>query len=570
MDSTSGRSTGTSVPKQRAGDGTESCKECGDVFDELAPPFCANCGAKTKYFAAAEDENDELPVPEEEDFGREMLDELLDELRSDTASSGASARSTGNKKSSAAVSRDTFALKGDERFSEREAETTREAKSKAKAKAKAVGAKPAIGGIDGTYELLQEQIKKKQAEKAGANAKTSASLKKSDVAEKSAATNSRSTFAAAGDERFSERAAAGNKKPASAGASGNKKDAAWEALQSQMKAKNTKPLSAKEQHRVADDLDAELASLEAEFAEKKPAKQVQQKPAAVSKPVTKTVKPIEIPESLNDEAYNACLQLRELLDSDLLDVNEYNSRVEVLIRQSSQQKKEVPAKKAAAVSKPVTKTVKPIEIPESLNDEAYNACLQLRELFDNDLLDVNEYNSRVEALIRQSQKTVSRSTAASSVRTAPEDDFDSELAALEADLGENLSEGKGRVTKVTASLSTKSQAPAPKKKISTVVTEKASGGPALPEGLSWHQTPVKSEMARSTFAHKGDDRFSERPDALPTGVLSESPAQACNFCHKEIAAGQKFKTGLGALWHNDCFKCGVCLKSLEKGMKFFK
>jgi hypothetical protein len=98
------------------------------------------------------------------------------------------------------------------------------------------------------------------------------------------------------------------------------------------------------------------------------------------------------------------------------------------------------------------------------------------------------------------------------------------------------------------------------------------GGPELPGGMQWVQTPIKTATSsRSTFAHTGDERFSERKDpSLPKGTLTESPDKLCAYCHNEIVAGQKFKTALNLLWHNGCFKCGVCLKPLEKGMKFFR
>jgi uncharacterized protein YqgQ len=602
------------LPKPRAGDGTESCQECGDVFDELAPPFCANCGAKTKYFAADVESDEDLPAPpepEEEDSGREMLDDLLDELRSDTASSKGSSRSTASKQSSAAASRDTFALKGDERFSERETETSREAKAKAKAKAVAVGAKPALGG-DAMFEALQMQMKKKQAEKAAGASKQSGPPKRPEIpaAKSAAATRSasqpkaadRSTFAVKGDERFSDRAVVAKEK---------------------QQAK--KAASLEEQNRLADDLDAELAALETDIAGKPHSPSLISCPktldpqsktaieklrelydqglleadeynerasviirkaesatrASVSKvssrsTTVKAVQPIDFPDDLNDDAFDACVKLRELFDNELLDVNEYNSRVLLVMEKHSAKK---PTQKQQQQQQQQRSTSSPMDIPDSLDEEAYNACLQLRELFDNELLDVTEYNSRVGQIAKQAAARGSRSTraaVATRASTQPRDeiDFDSELAALEADLGNNLGENKGRRVTAVGSLPGSSQAAAaPKKKVQTVVTEKATKGPnpALPEGLSWHQTPVKSEMPRSTFAHAGDDRFSERPDAqLPKGVQTESPAQACNFCHKEIAPGQKFKTGLGALWHTGCFKCGVCLKLLEKGMKFFK
>ncbi len=597
------RSTAGPVP-QIKGDGHDACEECGDMFDELAPPFCANCGAKTRYFgktsavsdaAEEEDDMDELPTPrnDDDDFGQDMLDELLDELRSDTARStpAGSARTTKeatsgrNRKQSGVASRDTFAMKGDERFSERERETSRESKAVKKAKAVAVGAKPAIGG-DGGWEALQAQMKKKQAEKN--TPAPAAAVKKpaardtfadkgderfSERAQASAAkpkaqpatTSSRDTFAAKGDERFSERAQDRNKaKPPASGKAG---DASWDALQAKMKGKQVaqKPsMRASEQERVADELDAELAALDAET------KQHSKKKAAPAAP-----QPMAIPDGLSEEEYNACLQLQELLENDLLDVAEYNSRVAHIAKTRQSQKRTTAAASSRSTSQPASKSTpsKPMDIPDGLDDDDYEACQKLRELFDNDLLDAAEYNARVLhiAQSRQSRQQQQQSQQGRRTTVAPshDEEFDAELAALEMDLGDSLAGAGGRVVQSTRGAPVAAAKHAPKKP--ALVTEKAKGGPALPEGLSWQQTPIKTEMQRGTFAHRGDDRFSDREDPnLPKGTLSESPAQACGFCHKGIVAGQKFKTGLGAVWHNDCFKCGVCLKKLEKGMKFFK
>jgi hypothetical protein len=590
LDSGSKRSAAAPVPVAKAGDGREACEECGDVFDELAPPFCANCGAKTAYWGktsmaseAGEEDDDvgDLPLPprESDDFGHDMLDDLLDDLRSDlrstpsasarTTKDAASGRSTGKQ---SAASRDTYAVKGDERFSERERETSRESKAVNKAKAKAVGAKPAVGG-DAGWEALQAQMKQKQAAKAGGSAppvkkpaqqqqqpvvsrgtfavkgderfseraaaasaaKPKAEPKAAPKAEpKAAPAASRDTFATKGDERFSDRAQDRNKaKPAASGKAG---DASWDALQAklgkQQQQKQPAAMRASEQQRVADELD---------------------QPASSKK---KAVQSVAIPKGLGPQETEACMQLQELLENDLLSVEEYNSRVAHIVKTRAST-----AKKAEEG---------PMEIPDGLGDEEYEACVELQELLENDLLSVSEYNARVREFGqgRHSQQPRGTTVTARQPRQQEDADFDAELAALEMDLGDNLA-GKGRrVVESTRAAPAPAVKKAPVKKM---VVEKAAGGPELPEGLSWVQTPVKTEMHRGTFAHRGDDRFSDRADPnLPKGTLTESPVQACAFCHKGIVANQKFKTALGAVWHYDCFKCGVCLKTLEKGMKIHK
>lgn len=398
------------------------------MFDELEPPFCANCGAKTKYFGKGsrvsvnkrETKSTRGTVVQDE-FEEDMLGELLDELRVDTRSTGGSAATK------PAMPRGTFALQGDERFSERVSETSRETKAAAKAKVVAAGAKPAVGGD--TWEALQAQMKKKQAAKAAAAPKEAPVAAPKQQPKQQPQQQSRQTFAAAGDERFSER------------------------KQEQARAKPAAPNKKQQAVEMTDDdLDRQLLA-ELESIDEAPPKQ-----------------------------------------------------------------KELPRSTFAGKA----------------GDERFSE-----------------------------RATVSKKKAQPQEEVQ---DADLDLLALEA-----IMDGPKQQPRVVEQFGGPAKPHTVQPKRNVVKAEVAKGGPQLPEGLQWHQTPVKSEMPRGTFAHHGDERFSDRRDPnLPTGLQSESPAQMCSFCHKPIVAGQKFKNALGGLWHNDCFKCGVCLKKLEKGMQFFK
>ena len=526
----------TAGPEDVAGDGVDTCHECGDAFDEINPPFCANCGAKTRYFgkqsvAADEDESsDELPLPppppidsdSDDEFGKDMLDELLDDLRV-TDSSSSSSRQTFHNSGTERFSnrqvaakppvtskplvRDTFMVSGSERFSERQVERSREDKAKVKAKAKQAGARPAVGG-DASWEALQAQMKKKQQEK---------QLQKETI--------SRDTFASTGRERFSGRQAKprpSEKKRA--------EEEQWSRLQSQMQSKKKGESGPKKQPQLqggqmADDLDAELAALEAGFDEEVIRSEARKK---------QLDRDTFVGSSGHERFSKRSVQTRHVaadLDAELAALeNDLDDDVEVVVKPKTKKKQ------ASAVAP---------------------ATMLARDTF---------------AGHSGQERFSERQRGAVVAPMEPVDDLDAELAALEADLGDHLSPSapKGRTVEMARPVGTAQ----PKKVVrrTGVKVEDAKGGPALPEGLKWKQTPAQSkELPRSTFAHQGTDRFSDRRDpALPKGLQETPPDQMCSFCQKGIGKGEKFKTALGVLWHAGCFKCGVCSKQLVKGMKFFK
>jgi hypothetical protein len=496
-----------------------------------SPPFCANCGAKTKYFGKASttsyvysesDESDDLPEPpppvpdDEDEFGQDMLDELLDELRLD---GGGSTRGTASrdtfavkgterfseregrkpKQQSTKMPRDTFAVKGTERFSGREEETSREAKAKAKAKAKAAGAKPAVGG--GDWEQLQAQMKKKQQSK-----KTQTNV------------SSRDTFAVSGTERFSGRQVQPKKKTAAA------------------------PKKSVMQSDV-DELDAELAMLEADLNEGVGSSSSSGSSASKASNMSRDTFAVSGTERFSGRQTKQSSRGVEKQAAKPMPRDTF-ANVSGTERFSGRQTKQAPRQQ------------KQQQMP--------------RDTFAN-VSGTERFSGRERREMGRQTKQVEADIA----------DFDAELAALEADLGENMMDdvpppsgapSAGRVHVMSQPVMQQM----PQKKVlhsnrKAVKTEKAQGGPALPEGLSWQQTPIRQEMERGTFAHNGTDRFSERKNPnLPKGVITEEPAQACAGCHKPIAPGEKFKTALNAVWHATCFKCGICLKPLVKGMKFFK
>lgn len=177
------------------------------------------------------------------------------------------------------------------------------------------------------------------------------------------------------------------------------------------------------------------------------------------------------------------------------------------------------------------------------------------------------------------------------------EDLDAELAMLDAELGLNMGSTRASAQPADAPRGRVYSEIVPAKPIANphskrkpTVTEKAQGGPELPAGMQWvqvwrapcggfactqvcsSQTPMKSApSSRSTFAHQGDERFSNRIDpSLPKGVLTESPMRLCGFCQKEIGKGQKFKTALGQVWHQECFKCSICAQTFPTGTTVFR
>lgn len=187
----------------------DKCDACGDLFDEVAPPWCANCGAKTKYHEKTKPRASEDPLPKRstnvattrDGFEDDMLEALLSDLAMDPRGTAGSGGAGGANVQTRSMPRDTFAVRGDERFSERDLESSREAKAAAKKKVVAQGARPAMGGD--TWEEMQQQIKRKNTNtQIQQQPKPQAAQPKPQVAQPALP---RDTFAAAGDERFSER-----------------------------------------------------------------------------------------------------------------------------------------------------------------------------------------------------------------------------------------------------------------------------------------------------------------------------------------------------------------------------
>lgn len=458
-------------------------------------------------------------------------------------------------------------MAGDERFSTRDDERSREEKLAAKNKAKAVGAKAAVGG-DASWEALQSQLKKKQAEKAQpAKAKAAPAAADDDweqlqaqLAEKKKKQQApapaqqkkelpRSTFATAGDERFSERSTGTD-------------------------TRSQKGASAKPKPQPVDDeidLDAELAAALNESDRKSASRGTVAAPAAAASKRSTRKEPVQQPPQQDFE---------DDFDAELAAAMEDTASTKTSTR-STAAKKSVRAAPAPAPADEDDLDAELARFQEEVNGSSGRATAAASRRDAASRVDSSSratfaakgderFSERPDAT-RASAATAKRSTVRAPPEPAAGLDEDAELLALEADLGGHLRPSEapaGRVAVVSTTLAPATKATQNKQQLPK---EKAKGGPELPEGLSWYQTPVKTEMSRSTFAHNGEERFSNRRDpSLPTGTLTESPAQACAFCHQEIQAGQKFKTALDALWHNECFKCGVCLKKLEKGMKFFK
>lgn len=410
-----------------------------------------------------------------------LLDDLATDTRYDTVRSGASKTSAAPPSAKAAVMpRDTFAVRGDERFSERDAETSREAKAAAKKKVVAAGAKPAMGG-DAGWEALQMQMKKQAAAKqqqqqGGVIKQAPASQAQASAPKTTAKAMPRETFAVPGDERFSERKAEPPKKATTTVAPPAAAPAA---------ARNTRAIQ-----------------------------------AAVA---------------------------------------------------------------AAPAAAPASKQA---DLPRGTFAVPGNERFSGRESNPNPKRSSMSERPKRTSLRYQGEPVEVEAVREKAIISADADELDAELAALEMDLGDNLGKpprgggrettAEGRTISMDVSLGEAFGTAKPLAQVQTkkkpVPVEPAKGGPDLPAGMKWVQTPVKTATSsRQTFAHAGDERFSERADpTLPKGTLTQSPDRLCAYCHKEIVAGQKFKTALNQLWHQECFKCGICMKPLAKGMKFFR